>query len=328
MYTAGLSIIRCLEMLETQTENKDFKYIIADIKQSIETGSNLKTSFGKYRSIFSDFFLGMIEAGETAGELPKTLEMSADYMEKQLELRRKIKSAFTYPIIVSILCFVVVICLLVFIIPVFSNLYRQLRVPLPGPTQALIYLSDLVTSSWVTLIIAGGGIVLLLNRLVKTSFFKAKWDIFKLNMPVFAKLNRMIVVSRFTRTFAMLASVGISLIESLEVASLVVRNYKMSKIAKELQAAIEAGNPIAEAMKAHDIFPPIIMQLTASGEETGTLPAMLNKGADFIDKDIDRSINALLVKLEPALTVIMGVIVGFLLLGVYLPMFDYIGHLK
>jgi len=147
-------------------------------------------------------------------------------------------------------------------------------------------------------------------------------------MPVFAKLNRMVVISHFTRTFAMLTSVGVSLIEALDVASLVAHNHKMAEITKELQQSIQAGNPVGKSLKNYDIFPPMITQLAISGEEAGQLPEMLNKGADFLDKDIDRAINALLVKLEPALTVIMGAIVGFILMAVYLPMLDYMRHLE
>jgi len=147
-------------------------------------------------------------------------------------------------------------------------------------------------------------------------------------MPVFAKLNRMVVISHFTRTFALLTSVGVSLIEALDVASLVAHNHKMAEITKELKESIQAGNPVGKSLKNYDIFPPMITQLAISGEEAGRLSEMLNKGADFLDKDIDRAINALLVKLEPALTVIMGTIVGFILMAVYLPMLDYMRHLK
>ncbi len=329
MYTAGLPIFKCLEMLEQQTENKNLKYITADIKQSVESGLNLKSAFDKYRNVFSDFFVGMLEAGETAGELGKTLDMSAEYLEKQVELKRRIKAAFAYPLIVTTLCTVVVTYLLICIVPVFSRLYEQLRVPLPGPTRVLVHLSSFIRSSWWAIIIVVGGVVIALRKIMEKPHIKARWDNFKLTkIPILAKINRMIVVSRFTRTFAMLSSVGVSLTEALEVASLVVHNYKITKITKELKTAIESGHPIAASMQNHDIFPPIITQLAASGEETGTLPEMLHKGADFIDKDIERTISSLLVKLEPALTVIMGLIVGFLLLGVYLPMFDYMGHLK
>ena len=328
MYSAGLTIISCLETLEKQTENQDFRHIIADIRQNIEAGANLQKAFGKYRNVFSNFFVGMLQAGETGGKLATALEMSAEYLEQQANIKQKVKSAFAYPIVVGIMCFVIVVFLLAFIIPVFSKLYKRLHVPMPGPTQILIDLSYLILNWWWAIIVVGFTAVVLLQRLFKKTYFRARWDVFKLNMPVFAKLNRTVVVSKFTRTFAMLASVGVSLVEALDVASQVANNYKITEIAKELQDSIRTGNPVASSLQSHDIFPPIITQLAASGEEAGALPEMLNKGADFLDKDIDRTIKALLVKIEPAIMVIMGIIVGFILISTYLPMFDYMVYIQ
>jgi type IV pilus assembly protein PilC len=328
MYSAGLSILSCLEALEEQTENQAFKYVIADIKQSIQTGSSLKNACEKYKNIFSAFFLGMIEAGETGGKLGKTLDMSAAYLEKRADIRRKVVSAFAYPVIVTIMCFVVITFLLIFVIPVFMKLYKQAHVPLPGPTRVLIGLSSLVTQQWWAILIVAAAGTMVLRWLLQKPQVQAWWDAFKLNMPVFGKLNRMLVVSQFTRTFAMLASVGVSLIKALDVASMVANNHKLTEITKELQQEIKAGNPVAKSLKSYAIFPPIIIQLAASGEQVGQLPEMLNKGADLLDKDIERAINALLLKLEPALTIIMGAVVGLILMGAYLPMFDYMGHLE
>jgi len=328
MYSAGLSILTCLETLEEQTEDRAFREVIADIRCKVETGSSLKNAFEKYRDTFSDFFLGMIEAGESGGKLATALEMSAVYLEKQTELKRRVKSAFIYPVVVGIVCFAVVGFLLIFIVPIFSKLYKRLHVALPGPTQVLVDLSFLIRDWWWAILILGVAAVILVRRLLKKPRIKARWDVFKLKMPVFAKLNRMVVVSHFTRTFAMLASVGVSLIEALDVASLVAHNHKMAEITKQLQQLIQAGNPIGKSLENYDIFPPVIIQLAISGEKAGQLPEMLSKGADFLDKDIDRAINALLVKLEPALTLIMGAIVGFILIAVYLPMLDYMRYLE
>jgi type IV pilus assembly protein PilC len=328
MYSAGLSILSCLEALEEQTENQAFKSVIADIKQSIQTGSNLRNACEKYKNIFSAFFLGMVEAGETGGKLGKTLDMGAAYLEKQADIRRKVVSAFAYPVVVTIMCFVVITFLLIFVIPVFMKLYKQAHVPLPGPTRVLIGLSFLVTERWWAILIVAAAVAMVGLWLLKKPQVQAWWDAFKLNMPVFGKLNRMLVVSQFTRTFAMLASVGVSLIKALDVASVVAHNHKLTEITKELQQEIKAGNPIAKSFKRYAIFPPIIIQLAASGEQVGQLPEMLNKAADLLDKDIERAINALLLKLEPALTIIMGAVVGLILMGAYLPMFDYMGHLE
>ncbi len=295
MYSAGLSITRCLETIEEQTENQSFKYVLTDIIQSIETGTTLKEAFGKYKNIFSDFFIGMLEAGESGGKLSETLEMSASYMESQADLKRKVKAAFAYPIVVGVMCIVIVTILVIFIIPVFSKLYKQLHVPLPGPTQALVTLSVLFRSWWWIVLPVIIGSVFLFKRFSKNPNIKARWDVFKLNMPVFARLNRMVVVSRFMRTFAMLASAGISLIKALDVASMVANNSRITEIAGQLQQSIEAGHSVASSLVDYDIFPPIITQMVSSGEEAGALPEMLNKGVDFLDKDIDQTIKALLV---------------------------------
>ena len=328
MCSAGLSIIKSLETLEKQTENHSFKYIISNVKQSVLTGSTLKEAFGKHRNIFSDFFLGMLEAGETGGRLAETLEASAIYLEKRTDFRRKVKSAFAYPIIVGIMCFAVITAIIIFIVPVFSKMYRRMHVPLPGPTQALINLSTLVKDRWWVILLIVIVAASLLKLFWKNKHLKTRWDAFKLSMPVMAKFNRMVIASGYIRTFAMLTSAGVSLVKAMDVASAVVNNAKVTEITGRLKQSIQAGNTVANSFKSCNIFPPIIIQLATSGEEAGTLSEMLNKGADFLDRDIDRMLKGLLVKIEPALTLIMGIIVGFMLMSVYLPMFDYMAQLK
>ena len=328
MCSAGLPIIRCLKTLEEQTENRSFRGLISDIRHNVATGSSLRDAFGKHSHIFSNFFLGMLEAGESSGKLAETLEASAIYLEKRADFRHRLKSAFAYPIIVGAMCFVVITFLVIFVIPVFSKMYRQMHVPLPGPTQALINLSTRTRDGWWVLLLIFIATLLLLKLLWKKAHLKPMWDAFKLSMPVLAKFNRLVIASGFIRTFAMLASAGVSLVKAVEVASAVVDNAKVTEITGRLQKSIQTGNTVADSLKKCDIFPPVIIQLAASGEETGTLSEMLNKGADFLDKDIDRMLKALLVRIEPAMTVIMGLIVGFILISVYLPMFDYMSHLK
>ncbi len=328
MYSAGLPILRCLETLEQQADKPAFKNIIVDVRENVATGLSLRAAFARHKGVFSDFFLGMVEAGEVGGKLDETLEMTAVYLEKQVRLKERVKSAFAYPVLVTIMCLVVITVLLAFVIPVFAKLYAQVHAPMPGPTLVLIALSSFVRHWWWAMIIVVGGLVSAARKLSRNALFRARWDNFKLNMPVFGKLNRMLVASHFTRTFAMLVSVGVSVIKSLEMASLVAHNRRVNEITAELRKAIQAGAPMAASLKKYDIFPPVIVQMASSGEEVGMLPEMLAKGADLLDKDIERVISALLVKLEPALTVMMGLIVGLILMGAYLPMFDYMGHLK
>jgi type II secretory pathway component PulF len=207
-------------------------------------------------------------------------------------------------------------------------MYQQLGAPLPLPTQALMDVSFLARHWWWAVIAAVAALIFGLRQLVKNPHVKARWDVFKLNMPLFARLNRMIVVAHFIRTFAMLVSAGVPLVKALQVAGEVVHNSKVSQIATGLQESIESGNSIAGSLKNYDIFPPIIVQLAASGEEAGMLSEMLNKGVDFLEKDINRTVKALVAKLEPAMTIIMGIVVGFTLMALYLPMFSYMTYLK
>lgn len=328
MYSAGLSIAKSLETLEQQTDNLSLRQVIADIRQNVETGISLEKAFGKYTDIFSNFFVGMLEAGESGAKLGEALEMSASFLEKRMDLRGKIRSAFAYPIMVCIVCFVVVGALVGFVVPVFSKLYSQLHVRMPAPTQALVELSALFRGYWWAIVMIAVAVPILWCRLSRDPRIRARWDVIRLSMPVLGRLNHMVVMSHFTRTFAMLASVGVSLIRALEVASTVAHNHKLTEVTRELQFAVAAGNSVGEAFSKHDIFPPVITQLALSGEEVGELPQMLSRGADFLDKDIERTVHALIVKLEPALTVIMGLVVGFILMAVYLPMFDYMRHLE
>jgi len=328
MCSAGLSIARCLEVLEEQTENPSFRGKISDVRQHVETGSSLKEAFGRYREVFSDFFLGMLEAGESGGRLSHSLEMAAIYLEKQNDLKRKVTSAFAYPVVVGTMCLLIIIYLIVFVVPVFSKVYQQMHVRLPGATQALLNLSVFVREGWVLILVGVFGCILLWRRFSKNLKMQSRWDAFKLEMPVFGKLNRMLVLSRFVRTFAMLASAGVSYLDALEIAGVVANNQTIRDVGSNLQEKVGTGSTLTEAMGSHDIFPPMFIQLAAAGEEAGVLPEMLSKGVDFLDKDIDRAINALLVRLEPTLTLIMGVVVGFILMGVYLPMFDYMSHLQ
>jgi type IV pilus assembly protein PilC len=208
MCSAGLSIIQCLETLEKQTDNWSLKFIITDIRKNVEIGSSLTDAFGKYRDTFSPFFLGMIEAGESSGKLAESLEISARYLEKQAEIRNRLKSAFTYPIVVLVMCMVVVTALILFVVPVFSKIYRQLGVPLPGPTQTLIVLSIILKRFWPILITVMFCLPFCIRYICKNTYIKTKWDYFKFSIPLFGNLNKTISVSHFIRSFAMLIVTG------------------------------------------------------------------------------------------------------------------------
>ncbi|MGD0786016.1 MAG: type II secretion system F family protein [Sedimentisphaerales bacterium] len=330
MCSSGLSLIQCLETLEKQTDGESLRYVISDIKKNIEVGVSLTDAFEKYRDIFSDFFLGMLEAGESSGKLAESLEISARHLEKQADLKNRLKAAFIYPIIVLVSCLVAVTILVAFVVPVFTKIYHQLGVPLPGPTQLLVVLSVILRNFWPVLIMVVFSMPFLIRYIRKNSYIKTKWDYFKFQMPLFGKLNRIVAATNYIRSFAMLITTGVPIIKALQVSGLIANNEKISLISKDIQKSIQSGLSLAESFGHHDIFPPLVIQLTDSGEQAGQdqLSEMLNKGADFLDKDIDRMINSLMTRLEPLLTMGMGIVIGLILMAVYLPMFDYMAHLK
>ncbi len=328
MFSAGVSVVRCLEMLEEQGGSAYLNYVISDVRKKVEAGLSLRDALDGYDEVFSDFFLGMVEAGETGGKLAETLNMAAVYLDKQAEVKRQIKSAFAYPIIVMIMSVIIVGALIVFVIPVFSKLYQQLKVPLPTPTLFLVALSDMVRSFWWLIFLVVGGLVFLFVKAKSHPAMKSRIDSFKLKMPIFGKLNTMIAVSRFVRTFSLMSMAGVRVLDALDVSDKVTNNTEFSEISEILKDGIMGGYTLSEQMAELDIFPKIIINLATAGEESGALAEMLAKGTDFLDSDIDRTVKGLLLKIEPILTLSLGMMVAFILLAVYLPMFDYMGHIK
>jgi type IV pilus assembly protein PilC len=328
MYGGGLSIIRCLETIEAQTDNHTLKETICDIRQQVEAGMSLKEAFERHSDVFSEFFIGMVHAGETGGNLSETLQMSAQYLEKQADLKNKVKAAFAYPITVMVMCVLIVAALVIFVVPVFQKLYAQLHITLPVPTLILICVSEAVRNYWAIIVPSIVAVVFGTKYLYGLPPVREKIDYMKLNMPVFGKLNRMVVASRFTRTLAMMMSSGVAIVDALELSKQVANNCVMKKAVTEMQNKIMTGSNLAEPLSQCDIIPPMIHQLASAGEESGTLSVMLQKGVDFLDVKIERTINSLLMKIEPILSVVLGLVVGMILLGVYLPMFDYMGHIK
>jgi len=328
MYSAGLSITDCLETLEQQTDSGAFRAVIADVRRRVEAGASLKSAFEQHRTVFSEQFLGMVEAGETAGKLPQSLDASAQYLEKRLELQQKTRAAFVYPIVVGIICCIVVTGLVVFVVPMFSQMYRKLHVELPGPTRFLLAFSSFLRQWWWLLLLLMAGLGLSVRRLSAHPQMRLYWDRLKIRLPLLGPLNRLMLVSQFVRTLGTLISVGVPVMDALQAAGNVAHNQEVSRITVDLQQAVRAGRPLAKSLRAHPIFPPMVVQLVSSGEEAGILPEMLGKAADLLDKDADRLATSLLVKLEPTLTVLMGIVIGLILMGVYLPMFDYMACLK
>lgn len=328
MFTAGLSVVRCLETMEEQTVNEAMRTVLSSVRQAIETGASVSEAFEPYRSVFGDFFMGMLEAGQTGGKMGQTLMTAAEYYEKQLEVRNKIRGAFVYPAVVALLCAVILSAIVIFVIPVFQKLYHQLHIQLPVPTQILILISSVFRQHFWVIPLLTAAAYYGWRAVRRLPGLKEKLDRFWLKIPVVGSLLQMVLVSRYIRTFAMLNSAGIGVVQALRQARQVCHHAVMDEIGQHLEQEIIMGGSLSQPMAQHSLFPPVIIQLSHAGEESGLLGEMLTKGADYLDSAIERRTSAVLVKLEPLLSVVMGVLVGLILLGVYLPMFDYMSHIK
>jgi type IV pilus assembly protein PilC len=328
MYSAGLTIVQSFDALQKQTENKNLKMILRDIQARVEAGCSLALAFEPYEYVFGSFFIGMVEAGELGGKLSNSLRIAAEFLEKQSALKSKIQSAFAYPVMVFIMCILVVTGLVIFIIPVFQKLYSQLKVTLPMPTLILIGASTIIRQYWWIAIPTVAALVYISIKLYRLKRVQLALDKFLLVMPVFGKLYRMVLVCRFVRTLAMMNAAGVPIVESIQMAIRICKNSVMKAIGENILGRVMEGSTLTEVLSANSIFPPIIVQLAAAGEQAGILSEMLNKGGDYLDGRIDRHLKSLLVKIEPITSLFLGAVVGLILMGVYLPMFDYMGHVK
>jgi type IV pilus assembly protein PilC len=322
MCGSGISVFKSLDVIENETENARLRDIIQDVKGRIQRGTSLREAFGRHPNVFTPFFLGMLEGSETGGSLDIVLERVAAHLEKQEDLRQKVVTAFAYPIVVMVLCCLVVTFLVTFVVPVFESAYAQIGVSLPLPTVALMTVSEFIRSHWWALAGAVIALGLVMTKGRRIAPIKRLFDTIKMNAPLVGKLNRKIALTRFLRNFAVMTRCGVPLTKSIDVAEGIACSYLVSSAANAIRTAVQSGEPISKSMRAFNIFPPMVVGMAAAGEESGSMPEMMEKSADYLDRDIDRSIKRLLVKIEPGLTVALAAVVGFILIAVYLPMFD------
>ncbi|MFQ5951838.1 MAG: type II secretion system F family protein [Candidatus Omnitrophota bacterium] len=324
MISAGLPIIRCLSTLGKQTENQTLKRIIYKLSLDLEGGEKLSDALAKHPRVFSNFYVNMVRAGEAGGLLDEVLQRIVEYLHKENILRQNIRKAFTYPIIVLCAAAVVVGFLVIFIVPIFANVYSKMGVPLPGPTTVLLAMSGFVGGYWWAILIVLGLAVFGYKSAYVTDEGRSVIDRLKLNLPIFGPLNRKIAISRFVRTFGSLVASGVVITEALSVVREITGNKVIANIIDNLQESVREGKRIADQVSEEELFPPMIAQMIAAGEEAGVLDTMLNKSSDILDRDVDYTVGRLVAYLEPLLTVLLAVVVGFIALAIYLPMFDII----
>jgi type IV pilus assembly protein PilC len=328
MVSAGLTLLRALNILSQQSDCPALAEAVDDVRAHVEAGSSLSQALSRHPKIFNRLFVSMVRAGETGGVLDSVLIQLADTIEKQVALRSKIKAAMTYPIAVFGLVTMIVTAMLIFVVPMFKSLYKQLGGKLPAPTQLLITISSTFSHGFPIFILLGGGGTWALRRWIRTENGRAVWDRFKLRIPIFGRLTHKTALTRFARTLAVLLHSGVPILESLEITSDTVGNAVVAAAVKDVQTAVKAGDTLARPLANHPIFPPMIVQMLAVGEETGALDTMLTKIGDFYDQEVESLVESLTSLLEPALIVFLGGTVGGMVVSLYMPMFNIIKLVK
>ncbi len=328
MINSGLSLLRSLYILSDQTESRALANIVSQVRIDVERGSSLSAALAKHPKAFNRLYVAMVRAGEVGGALDSVLLRLADTIEKQVELRRKVKSAMTYPLVVAVLVLLIVSAMLLFVIPMFQNIYKELGGTLPAPTRVLISISKVMRSFWYLIIGGEIGAVFAFRRWINSEEGRKRWDAIKLRTPVFGPLVRKTALARFSRTLSALVRSGVPILESLDIVADTSGNHVVSEAVWDTQQAVKRGDPLAKKLEDHHVFPPMVVQMMAVGEETGALDEMLDKIADFYDQEVEATVDALTSLIEPLLIVVMGVCVGGMIISLYLPMFNIIKLIK
>ncbi|MGA7920183.1 MAG: type II secretion system F family protein [Candidatus Acidiferrales bacterium] len=328
MIDAGLPLVQCLEILAGQQENKTFQKVLTGVRASVEGGASLATSMKQYEKVFDPLYYNMVDAGETGGILDTILQRLSSYIEKNVKLKRAVKSAMIYPVAVLGIAGGVIVLLLWKVVPIFTQLFNGLGVELPLPTRIVIGLSNFVGSIYGLLIAAcmvGSGFAL--KMWYGTPQGRYALDAFILKIPMIGPLMRKIAVARFTRTLGTLISSGVPILEGLDITARTSGNAVIEKAIVETRKAVEAGRSLVDPLKETEVFPGMVTQMIGVGEQTGAMDAMLQKIADFYEDEVDAAVKDLLTAMEPVMIVVLGVVVGGIVISMYLPLFSLIGKL-
>jgi type IV pilus assembly protein PilC len=328
MINSGLSLLRALSILAEQTESKPLAEVLGQVRVDVEKGAALSQALQKHEKVFGKLYISMVRAGETGGVLDSALVRLAETLEKQVALRHKIKSAMTYPVVVFILVILIVSAMLMFVVPTFKNLYSELGGTLPLLTRILIMVSDALKKFFLVWVVVAGVGVWGFRKWITTEKGRAVWDAAKLKAPVFGGLVHKTALTRFSRTLGALLRSGVPILQALDIVRDTVNNTVMARAVDAVRASVKEGSSIARPLDSHDIFPPMVVQMMAVGEETGALDEMLEKIAEFYDQEIDATVAALTSLIEPLLIVVMGGAVGGMVVALYMPMFNIINLIK
>ena len=322
MIDAGLPLVQCLQILGDQQENKTFKSIIRDIRTEVEQGSTFADALGKHPKPFDTLYVNLVAAGEVGGILDTILNRLAVYLEKADALARKVKGAMVYPTTVMVVAIGVVVLLLVKVIPTFEKMFVDFGGELPGPTKVVVGISNFM-QEWIgVFLVVTGAVLFLFFQARKRSYkFRYATDALFLKAPIFGSLLRKVAVARFTRTLGTMIASGVPILDGLEIVAKTAGNVIIEEALRGVRDAISEGKTIAEPLAESKVFPGMVVQMIAVGEETGAMETMLAKIADFYDDEVDAAVDALTAMLEPIMMVGLGGTVGAMLIAMYLPIF-------
>ncbi len=329
MITSGMSILRALYVLEWQTESKFLKETIVSVRKDVEAGLSLSDSMGRHPKVFSPLFVAMTQAGETGGVLEGSLMRVADQLEKDASLRRQIRSAMIYPTLVITFAIGVMMALVAFLVPVFEGVFKQFGGELPSITKVSVFLSHAVVGYWWLIFMLAGGIALSFIKWKSSSWGRPQWDHFRLRIPMkIGAIVQQVAVARWARTFSSLTSAGVPLLLALDIVGRTGGNVAVEEAMIGVIASVKRGGTIAAPLAQSPVFPVMVTHMVGVGEETGALDAMLDKIAEFYEDQVEASVKALTSILEPIMIIVIGAIVGFIVVSMYLPLFTVYSSIK
>ena len=328
MVNSGLPILRALSILADQANNPELAKTLTACRIDIEQGSSLSAAMQKHPKVFNDLYVSMVKSGETGGSLDSVLLRLADMIENEVKLRGKIKSAMTYPIAVVALVSLILTAMLLFVVPQFKSIYGQLGGSLPLPTRVLLTISDIFKKFWYIVLIGLFVGRFVFRRWKATPAGRESVDAFKLRVPVFGSLFHKTALARFAGTLAMLLRSGVPILQALDIVSDTVNNKVISKAITDVQGSVREGESMAKPLGKHKVFPPMVVQMIAVGEETGQVDVMLEKVSTFYNQEVEASVDALTSLIEPLLIAIIGGAVGAAVIALYMPMFNVIKLVK
>ncbi len=329
MITSGMSILRSLYVLEDQTENKFLKETIVAVRKDVEAGLPLSDAMERHPKVFAPLFVAMTRAGETGGMLEDSLLRVADQLEKDASLRRQIRSAMIYPTLVLVFAVGVMLALVAFLVPVFENVFKEFGGELPAITKFSVLLSEIVTKYFWAMALVFGAVVVAFLKWKSSSWGRPQWDRFRLRVPMkIGTIVQEVAVARWSRTLASLTSAGVPLLQALEITGKTGGNIVVEEAMEEVISSVKRGGTIAAPLAKIPVFPMMVTHMVGVGEETGALDGMLDKIADFYEDRVDASVKALTSIMEPIMIIVIGSIVGFIVISMYMPLFTIYNHIE